>query len=206
MQTQQEATKEAATPAPNPTESVATPLSETPEKTGTTNTEAAAGGSLLEDKQEAAPESKPPEKYELKVPDGLEPEYADQIASFAREQGLSEAAAQAMLERDAQLIAHAREEQQRLIEQQSEQWISNLKTDKEFGGERYNETVELARRVWQRFGPKDAQIGHYGNNDVLIKTLAAVGRVMHEDTLINGGVKVAPKSKTLAQRLYPDLE
>ena len=150
----------------------------------------------------------PPDKYELAVPEGskLEAGYADEIATYSKEQGLSNAQAQALLDRDAQLLAGAQEQQEAQIDRQRTEWIGNLKADKEFGGANYERTVALAQRAWKKFGPADVDLGPFGDNDVLIKTLAAVGKVMHEDTLITGGVKVKPQKKTVAQRMYPGME
>jgi len=149
-----------------------------------------------------------PVEYKLEVPEGakLDAGYTDEIATFAKEQGLSNDAAQAVLNRDAQLVANAQKVQEEAVQTQRRQWIENLKADKEFGGTRYEETMALAQRVWKRYGPQDANLGPFGDSDVLIKLCAAIGRDLKEDSLITGGAVVKAKPKTVANRMYPNLK
>lgn len=148
------------------------------------------------------PKDKAPEKYELTLPEDslLDKSAIERTAAEAKEQGLSNDAAQEFLNRQSQALTDH-------VDKQSEDWIAEIKADKEIGGDNYGESVEMARRVVNRFG-NDAlreslnKYG-YGNHPEVVRFCANIGKAMGEDKLISGAVKPAsPKPKTAADRLY----
>jgi hypothetical protein len=150
-----------------------------------------------------------PISYELKIPEGSEfPESKlDEIASFARERGLSKEVAQAVLEREAgALKAHKEAEAQRWTQVQ-QQWVEDLKSDKVYGGENFDKTVANAKRALARFAPESLmellnRTGMGNHKDVIV-TFARIGEAFAEDSLITRGASSQPaKAKTLEDIFY----
>jgi hypothetical protein len=137
------------------------------------------------DKDAAAPPpAKAPDKYAFTVPAGAEPFFdasdLDTIAAVAREHDLSQEDAQAVLVAEAK----SRDARIKALEQQT------LK-DPDYGGAKFSETQQLARKVIDRVRPA----GHartaafnqlllktgYGNHIEVVSFLADLGRLMSED-------------------------
>ncbi len=159
------------------------------------------------------PEDKPvvPEKYDLKLPEGsqLPPAHVEKLASLAKERGLSQDEAQAMLDRDSGLISSYAKEQQDQFKKQSDTWKAEFVADKEFGGEKATENVELAHRVVKRFADdkfvQELERSGLGDHPDLLRTFARIGKEMSEDRLRmpntqgGGGVK-----KSAEETFYPN--
>lgn len=170
----------------------------------------ADSGKPEDQKASDKPAQQAPEKYELKLPDGahLDASALERTAAWARERGLSNEQAQAVLEfanDQAQAwLQSQRAEVQRLA---FEEWPTQLQADPEYGGARFNETAEFARRGFAKFGTpalKQAlQETGYGNHPELVKTFARIGRELAEDQ-IEGGGKGGASSRSKADILFGD--
>lgn len=83
-------------------------------------------------------------------------------------------------------------------------WVSDLKTDKEFGGAKYNETCDRARRVIRNYADEgflsDLRQG-FGDNPGLARMLAKIDRAMGEDKVVEGGPS-AKQTLTAAEIIY----
>jgi hypothetical protein len=132
---------------------------------------------------------KPPEKYELKLPEGtkLPPARVQQIETYAKEKGLTQEQAQAALERDA--VFH--DELVSAHQKQVEGWKSALQSDPIYGGQKYQETADLAHKAAKTFFDEatfkelfeDLQ---YGWHPGLAKGLAEIGRKLVPTPLAPG--------------------
>jgi hypothetical protein len=151
-----------------------------------------------------AVEQKPavPEKYNLKLPDGalLGAGHVEKVASFAKERGLSEAQAQALLERENETVSTYMRDHNDAFKKQTETWVQELTTDKEFGGEQLNENGQLAyRAASQWFGEefvdliKQANLNHH---PMLFRGLVRLGRAMADDKLVMGAHGGMPVKST----------
>lgn len=154
---------------------------------------------------------KVPEKYELKVPEGslLDTSHAEKIAAFAKEQGFSQEQAQTFLERDASLIQEYSESQTNQLYDMSEQWRTQIETDKEFGGERFKESVVLANAVVNKYFSQDfaklLETTRYGNHPDLFKGLCKIGKELDAGKLVLGGVTTPAKTLAPHEKFYgPD--
>lgn len=142
-------------------------------------------------KTEDNEKSEAPEKYELKTPEEtmLSKEDVDGIAEFAKKQGLSNEKAQDLLNFQNETISKfVDRETQKLVERSNNEWVNEIKNDKEIGGESYSKNVELAKRVLQRFADKklmeDLNATGYGNHPELVRTFVRIGKSMADDTLV----------------------
>jgi len=159
-----------------------------------------------------APEPKVPvvpEKYEaFKLPEGmdLDTALATEFHTSAKDMGLSQENAQKMIDlavrnREAQATDQA--EQWATMR---ESWVTEVKNDPEFGGDKFTETVERANRALRTFGSEkltnylqDSGLGDYPE---LITLFARVDKATGEDTILTG--EQGKVTESLSQLLYPN--
>lgn len=141
------------------------------------------------------PKKVAPEKYDLKVSEDsvLEPGLVEKIAAHAKQQGLSQEEAQALVTEREQAIAT-------YVEERSQQWLKEVENDKEIGGTALKQNVELAARVVDRFGDPElkAELNKtgFGNHPKLVRLLTRIGKAMQEDQLVQpGAVPAAGRSR-----------
>lgn len=143
-------------------------------------------------KEPPATEGKAPDKYELTVPDEAKTAIGDKhieritaaVETFAKENGLT--AEQAQTELDARLDGAAT-----TLGSMRDEWLAETKAHKTYGGEKLEETQQLARRAVDGIFP----VGHelreafiadlnqtgIGNKLTVVAFLASVGKHMGED-------------------------
>lgn len=152
-----------------------------------------------------------PATYDLKLPDGspLDPSRVERIVSLAKERGLSNEAAQELLNGEHEGVSAFMEHQQAMMAKKDEAWIEELKSDPDFGRDKFDENLELAKRALDHFG--DAELKQelnktrLGNYPRLVKMFNRIGRAMASDKLILPSSSGSEK-KSLEDRLYPDKE
>lgn len=168
-----------ATPAPDSKAGGTTTTSDT--TTGTSKEPASKDGT-------ATPESKAPEKYSLKLPDGGRIDEHDlaTIETIARQQGWTNDEAQ------ARVTEHAA-----AIDAQSARFLDDTKRDAAYGGARLDDTLKFATRALDKLRPKGTPRGDgfralldksgYGNHIEVVSLLADLGKAMAEDGAGAGG-------------------
>jgi hypothetical protein len=196
-QAAQDSTKAAEADSSKPTE---TALGATdPKQTEAPKTDQAGEGKATESK---APEGKTegvPEKYDLKIPEGslLEASAVEKIAAYAKEQGLSQKQAEALLERENQAVADFAQGQTKQLEQKREEWLKTAQVDPEFGGTEFPKNVEIAKRVINRFGSDSFKAAlnesGLGNHPELVRFCWRLGKAMTDDELIVPGAQGSGK-------------
>lgn len=151
-----------------------------------------------------------PETYDLKLPQGslLDASVIEKTAAFAKENGLSNEAAQAILDRENSDVAAYVDAQKAQVAQQQDAWIKESQTDKEFGGEKFAENAELAKRAVERFGSdafkKALNETKLGNHPELLRVFVRIGKAMADDKFLPPGAMTQGK-KSPAEILYgPD--
>ena len=151
--------------------------------------------------------NKKPDSYELKLPEGskLSKAEADEIASYAKEQGLSQEQAQKQLERESKLVAGFEAKSLEQLKEATGQWLEAVKTDKEIGGEGFAKNAELAKRVVTRFGTPEfkAELERtgLGNHPELVRIFTRIGHSMSDDQFVMPGTQSTPKPD-MATRFY----
>lgn len=140
------------------------------------------------------------DKLELKLPDGslLDATAVEKVISFAKETGLDQKSAQALLERESANHKAYVEGQQEGLAKQSDAWVNEVKNDSEIGGEAFSKNAELAKRVVERFGTQEFKKAldetRLGNHPELVRMLVRIGKSMSEDQLVRGAVGTAKKA------------
>lgn len=153
---------------------------------------------------------KVPEKYELKLSEGssLDSVAVERISSFAKEKGLSQEAAQELLSLEEQTITSFRDSQMKQHMETRKQWVESIKNDKEYGADKLNENVEIAKRIVNEFADEEFKqaldVTGYGDNPALFKFCVKIGKKLGimGDTHVRGGSPTTPK-KELHDILYP---
>lgn len=175
----------------------------TPTKTETKPDAKPAEGTKAPEKPAA------PEKYELKIPAGslLDPAASERIAAHATAQGLSNDAAQALLDREHAAVAAYAERQNAQYKTVSDGWLASAKADKEYGGDAFEKNAELAKRVITRFGSDALKTAldttGLGNHPELVRIFVKIGQAMAEDKLVLPPAQTAARSTTrVADLLY----
>lgn len=151
-----------------------------------------------------------PTNYELVIKGGsiLPTEAIEKVAEFAKQHKLSNEAAQAVLDREGEVLASYVESSKSGLEEQRKIWRANLQNDKEFGGANFSKNVELAHRFIKQFDPDGAlqkalnETG-LGDFDAFVKFAMRAGSKMAEDTVVMPGAGVSAKPPRLEDLLYP---
>jgi hypothetical protein len=160
---------------------------------------------------EKPPEVKPsvvPEKYDLKLPEGaqIKPDQLEKIASFAKEQGFSQEQAQKYLERENAVLSDFVKSQEDGLKTQTQAWVESVKGDKELGGEKFKENMEVSLRAVQKFCSPDfvklLNDTGLGNHPELVRAFYRIGSAMKEDSLVIPGAQGASAGKSAAELLY----
>lgn len=154
-----------------------------------------------------------PEEYELDnpVPEDAPQELVEAVEedteSFkevARELGLSNEAAQRLLQFDAERQANLADTMQQHAESQIQQELESYKQER---GDAFTSSVNNARAFMQAFGEEDVaqwmdETG-LGNHPKLIKMLSQAGKMLQEHDVIQGA-KSTPGTtgNSIADRLY----
>lgn len=169
-------------------------------------TEAKAEGTKTEGEQ-AKPEGAP-EKYEFKAPEGREfdPAVLTPFSEVAKELNLSQGAAQKILDKVAPVIESRQIEQ---IQALRADWVKQSSSDKEFGGEKFDENLGIAKKARDAFGTPELRTllndSGLGDHPEVIRWMYRVGKAISEDRFVAGGNTGASHPQTIAQRMYPNM-
>lgn len=131
--------------------------------------------------------------FSLEYPDESKLSDADKerIESYVKDQGLSKEAAQELIKSQSEAIDGFYDSLQSQHESLVKDWAEQVKTDKELGGENYNRSIELAKRVAHRFGSEKfievLDSSGYGNHPELIRMLSRIGSAMGNDEFVRPG-------------------
>lgn len=182
---------------------------ETPSKPAETVEKPTEPPKQEEVKDAPKPEGKQvPDKYELKLPDGalIDPKRVDEIAAFAKAQGLSNEQAQGILERENGAVSSFVQNQNETIKAKTESWVSEVKADKELGGDNFPQTVEAAKRAVDKFATPDfkkhLEETGLGNHPELVRVFARIGKAMSDDSSVFPNAQTGGK-KSIEDIFYP---
>jgi len=155
------------------------------------------------------PQGAPDDYADFKLADGAELD-AEVLTSFkgiAKELGISQEAAQKLLDLQGQLDSKRMQALEAAQAEQSQRWADAVKADKELGGENYDKTVETAIKAVEKFGSPELRSllneTGIGNHPELVKFCHRIGKALSEDSLVMGGDQ-KPGART-ADVLFGDI-
>lgn len=187
--------------APAPADTPAVTADGTAQPAATT----AAAPSPAEDKPADAPAV--PESYaDFAAPEGLAMDSAlsDNLKAFAKEKGLSQEDAQKLADMGFSAVQKTQDAFKEQMEQINAKWIADTRADKEFGGDKLQENLAVAKRALDTFGSAElSKLLHesgLGNHPEIIRYNFRVAQAISEDRLVPGGLK--PAAGKTAQGFY----
>jgi len=149
-----------------------------------------------------------PDKYEFQAPEGstLDANVIEQFSEVAKELNLPQEAAQKILDKMAPAMAARQAEQ---IETIRTEWADNARADKEFGGDKLNENLGVAKKALEQFGSPELRTllneSGLGNHPEVIRFMYRTGKAISEDRFVGGGNSGNAEPATIAQRMYPNM-
>lgn len=150
-----------------------------------------------------------PEKYDLKAPEGatLAPEFVNEVSALAKELGLSNEKAQALLNSQYAKLSQAEVLQKQQLQERSDAWKKAALEDKEIGGEQLNQNIEMSSRVLKKYFPetviKFINDSGFGNYPDFLRGFVRLGKAMGEDKIVIGGSGGDPGAqKSRAARMF----
>ena len=134
-----------------------------------------------------------PESYEpFNLPEGvkLESEDLEAFTGFAKELNLSQEQAQKLLERDLAVRKSIEERVNAEADAAIKGWLEAARADKEYGGERFDANIAVARKALEAFGTPELKAmldsSGLGNHPEAIRFMYRVGKAISEDKLVLG--------------------
>lgn len=180
------------------------------------NQQQAAAGQTATDGTAPAASSQPqggqakpagaPDKYEFKLPDGvqLDANATSAFSDVAKELNLTQDAAQKVLDKMGPVLAGRHVE---ALNQAKAQWVEGAKSDKEFGGEKFGENLAVAKKAIDKFGTPELlkllNESGLGSHPEVIRVFYRAGKAISEDRFVTGGASTNVEADP-AKRLFPN--
>jgi len=148
-----------------------------------------------------------PEKYEFTMPENVKMDEAavNAFSEFAKEAGLSQEAAQKMIDKMAPAMQARQAESLNAIR---ESWGESSKADKEFGGDKLTENLAVAKKAMDAFGTPELRSllneSGLGNHPEIIRAFYRAGKSISEDRFVPSGQGGRTGGKDPASSLYPN--
>lgn len=134
-----------------------------------------------------------PEKYEFKLPDGVEVD-AKAVEAFTpvlKELGLTQEAAQRLAELHVKELERQDQALNEMYVAQAESWATASKTDKEFGGANFDANLQIATKAVGRFATPELKeilrTTGLGNHPEFVRMFWKLGKAISEDSHVQGG-------------------
>jgi hypothetical protein len=151
-----------------------------------------------------------PESYEFTVPEGhtLTDEIRDELTALAKERGLSQEAAQQMLNDRAAWADKFKQANVKALDEARTVWAEETKKDKELGGDKLQENLGLARKALDKFGtPALRELlneSGLGNHPEVVRMLLKAGRAISDDVVVTTGRGNGSQGDDIAKKLFPN--
>lgn len=134
---------------------------------------------------------------EFTVPEGMvaDKETMATFTELAKESGLTQESAQKLVDMATQNVQNILAAQDNAYAETRQEWKKLIEKDPELGGAKLNETQELCQLALRKFGDDSLTelLGSTGIGDspALTRLLKRVGKMLSEDTLVDGdsGIK-----------------
>ena len=151
----------------------------------------------------------PSQSIEIKLPDGVKVD--ENLLAAVKAAAKDSESAQALVNAWLDAMEAAKKKFEAALQEKEKRWIEELRADPVYGGAKYAETIANAQRAFQRFGGDELreylETTREGNNPVLIKTFANIGRALREDSIAgttDQGAEMSDDQKALRE-LFPKM-
>lgn len=169
-------------------------------------------GEAPKDKDNSVDKSKQgaPENYaEFKIPEGMELDKTllDESIPVLKELNLTQEQAQRLVDLQTKFSTANAERVAKAWKDTVDKWVSDAKSDKEFGGTKFKESVVVAKDAINKFGnPAFKEMLDFtgiGNHPEMIRFLTKVGNLLKEDGIFHGSNN--PGTKDPAKIMFPNM-
>ncbi len=154
---------------------------------------------------------KVPEKYDLKLPDGalLDAKRVEDVAAFAKTNGLTQEAAKSILERENGLLTEYKTAQETSFKKTTDEWKSKLLADPEIGGANFEKNAALANRLIEDFASKELRDAFnktgMGNHPELVRMFVKIANQRSESSFKQGDGGGNPAKVSDAEAMFPSM-
>lgn len=130
--------------------------------------------------------------YEFELPEGVELSDEDKTAwsTLFKDTGLTQKQANALVAAQAERVAAEQAAYATFLETQQKEHLDAAKADKEIGGDKWDESVKLAKRGFEMLGGSAIKnlilTSGNGNNPEMIRELRRIGAMSADDTFQSG--------------------
>lgn len=142
---------------------------------------------------EAAKNTGAPEKYEdFKLPEGMQADVPvmGEFTALAKELNLPQEAAQKLVDIGTRMQQGNAEHLMATIEAQGEKWGTDSKADKEFGGDKFDENLAVAKQALDKFGTPELKTllvqSKLGNHPEVLRFFYRAGQAISQDGFTPG--------------------
>lgn len=144
---------------------------------------------------------------ELKFPDGFKADdnVVKDFKAVAKELGLKSESAQKI----ADLFIKTEQASQEAWKSETAAWAESAKTDKEYGGAKFDESLKTALKAADRFASPELRklldTSRLGNHPEVLRLFVQVGRAMAEDSVAGatGATSSTDPKEALQRQMYP---
>lgn len=150
-------------------------------------------------------ESTTPEAYTFTAPEGMEldADAVSEFSTFATEQGLSQEQAQKV----ADIATSMAQRQQAQFQAQVTQWATDAAADQEFGGDKFQANLAIARTAIEKFGGDTLKqildTTGLGNHPEMIRAFYRAGKMTMDSEFVQGGT--AAPMRDPARIMFPTM-
>ena len=147
-----------------------------------------------------------PEAYEFTMPEGvaLDKAASDEFSAVAKELKLDQATAQKVADVGIKMA----QRQQEVFESTKTAWAEQARTDKDIGGDKFDQSMAVALKTLNSFGSPELKevlnASGLGNHPAVIKLLVNAGKAISEDGFVTGSPKAATQGDA-ASKLFPTM-
>mgnify|MGYP001241283752 CR=1 FL=1 len=176
--------------------------------TPTESTESAAAnneeGNVEETESEVASAPETYEVFELPENFDMNEETLGEYHTFAKENNLTQEQAQ----RGVDMVAQMKKAEMNQWVEQQKSWVDDAKSDTEFGGDKFDQSISVAVKARDSFGTPEfnemLDSSGLGNHPEMIRFLSRVGKQISEDGVVVGGSSISNQTREAV--LYPSMQ
>ena len=160
-----------------------------------------------EDAKSDKADGAPAEYADFTVPEGMEldKEAAEAFSPVAKELNLTQEQAQSLVNLQSEQVQKMAKAQEETWAETTTKWREDAKSDKEFGGEAFDENVGKAKHALDEIGTPELRdlldVTGTGNHPEVIRLLVKVDKLIGEDKIHLGGTS-GEGPKDLSKVLY----
>lgn len=161
-----------------------------------------------------ATEDKPAEEpatseveLKLELKDGVSETDLSEVLEFAKENKLSQEAAQKIIDSRSALHSKFAQAQAQALSNAIESWKTEVKNDPEIGGDNFGKSIELANLTISHYDKEFKDVldkTGLGNHPKVLRLLARIGKDLQDDSMVRSKSHGAPESRSDYDLFYPE--